>query len=142
MPSPVRSSRLQQMSMRPCAAGLLSRLALARAISAGIDVEPLMVKAGLTRKQIEDQSVRLAAQGQIEFVELVADALHEDFLGFHLARENDLREIGLLFYVWNSSELLGDAFHRAERYCWIVNEAVCLRVRSNGKDLALTCTFV
>jgi AraC-like DNA-binding protein len=101
-----------------------------------------MVKAAVTRKQIEDQNVRLAAEGQIEFVELVADELHDDFLGFHLARDYDLREIGLLYYVWNSSELLGDAFRRAERYCSIVNEAVCLQVRSDRKHLALTCTFV
>jgi AraC-like DNA-binding protein len=128
--------------MRLSAAGLLSRLACARAVSAGIDVEPLMVKAGVTRNQVEDQSVRLAVKGQIKFVELVADALHDDLLGFHLGCDYDLREIGLLYYVWNSSELLGDAFRRAERYSSIVNEAVSLRVRSNENDLALTSTYV
>jgi hypothetical protein len=50
MPSLVRNSRLQQISMRPSAAGTLSRLACAHAVSAGIDVAPLMVKAGVTRK--------------------------------------------------------------------------------------------
>jgi AraC-like DNA-binding protein len=128
--------------MRPSAAGLLSRLACARALSAGIDVEPLMVEAGVTRKQVEDQSVRLAVKGQIKFVELVANALHDDLLGFHLGCDYDLREIGLLYYVWNSSELLGDAFRRAERYSSIANEAVSLRVRSNGNDFALTSTYV
>jgi AraC-like DNA-binding protein len=128
--------------MPPSAAGLLSRLACARAVSAGIDVAPLMVKASVTRKQVEDQSVRLAVKGQIKFFELVADALHDDLLGFHLGCDYDLREIGLLYYVWNSSKLLGDAFRRAERYSSIVNEAVCLRVRSNGNDLALTSTYV
>jgi len=128
--------------MGPSAAGLLSRLACARAISAGIDVAPLMVKAAVTRKQVEDESVRLAAEGQIKFVELVADALHDDLLGFHLGCDYDLREIGLLYYVWNSSKLLGDAFRRAERYSSIVNEAVCLRVRDNGNDLALTYKYV
>ncbi len=128
--------------MRPSAAGLLSRLACARAMSAGIDVAPLMVEAGVTRKQVEDQSVRLAVKGQIKFVELVADALHDDLLGFHLGCDYDLREIGLLYYVWNSSELLGDAFRRAERYSSISNEAVSLRMRSNGNDLALTSTYV
>jgi AraC-like DNA-binding protein len=128
--------------MRPSAAGVLSRLACARAVSAGIDVAPLMVKAAVTRKQVEDQGVRLAAKGQIKFVELVADALHDDLLGFHLGCDYDPREIGLLYYVWNSSKLLGDAFRRAERYSSIVNEAVCLRVRSNGNDLALTTTYV
>jgi len=124
--------------MHPSAPGLLSRLACVRAMSGGIDVAPLMVKAAITRKQVEDESVRLAVKGQIKFVELVADALHDDVLGFHLGCDYDLREIGLLYYVWNSSKLLGDAFRRAERYSSIVNEAVCLRVRGNGNDLALT----
>ncbi len=128
--------------MHPSAVGLLSRLACARAMSAGIDVAPLMVKAAVTRKQVEDQSVRLAVKGQIKFVDLVAEALDDDCLGFHLGCDYDLREIGLLYYVWNSSKLLGDAFRRAERYSSIVNEAVCLRVRSSGNDLALISTFV
>ena len=102
---------------------------------------PLMVKAGVTRQQVEDDSVRLTVQGQIRFVELVADALQDDLLGFHLARDYDLREIGLLYYVLNSSELLGDAFRRAERYSTIVNEGVSLHVRE-GKELALTFTYV
>src|SRR5215510_6373557 len=142
MPSLVRNSRLQQISMRPSAAGTLSRLACARAMSAGIDVAPLMVKAGVTRKQVVDDSVRLPVKGQIEFVELVANALHDDVLGFHLARDYDLREIGLLYYVWNLSKLLGDSFRRAERYSSIINEAVSFHVRSHGKDLAVTTTYV
>jgi len=121
---------------------MLSRLAGARAVSAGIDVARLMAKSGVTREQVEDQSVRIAVKGQIEFVQLIADALHDDCLGFHLARDYDLREIGLLYYVWNSSNLLGDALRRAERYSSIVNEAVCSRVRSNRNGLALTLTYV
>src|SRR5436309_7726603 len=142
MPSLVRNSRLQQIGMCPTAAGTLSRLACAHAMCAGIDVAPLMVKAGVTRRQVEDDSVRLAVKGQIEFVELIADALHDDCLGFHLARDYDLREIGLLNYVWNSSNLLGDAFRRVERYSTIINEAVSFHLRSDGKDLALTSTYV
>jgi AraC-like DNA-binding protein len=142
MPSIVRDSGLQQVSMRPSTAGMLSRLACASAMSAGIDVAPLMVKAGVTRQQVEDDSVRIAVRGQIKFVELVADALHDEVLGFHLARDYDLREIGLLCYVWNSSNLLGDALRRAERYSSIVNEALCFRVRSRGSDLALISTYI
>ena len=141
MPSLVRDSGLQQISMRPSAAGTLSRLACARAMSAGIDVAPLMVKAGVTPKQVEDDSVRLAVKGQIKFVELIADALHDDFLGFHLARDYDLRESGLLYYVLNSSDLLGDALRRAERYSTIVNEGMSLRVRE-GKELSVTFMYV
>jgi len=125
----------------PRAEGTLSRLAAARAGAAGIDVAPLMVKAGVTRRQVEEDDVWLTAEGQIKLVELLADALHDDLLGFHLARDADLREIGLLYYVVNSSNLLGDALRRAERYCAIINEGVRLRVRE-GKELALAITYV
>jgi AraC-like DNA-binding protein len=141
MSSLVRDSGLRHISMRPSAAGTLSRLACARAMSAGIDVAPLMVKAGVTRKQVEDDSVRLAVKGQIKFVELIADALRDDFLGFHLARDGDLRESGLLYYVLNSSDLLGDALRRTERYSTIVNEGMSLRVRE-GKELSVTFKYV
>ena len=70
--------------MHPSAVGLLSRLACARAMSAGIDVAPLMVKAGVTRQQVEDDSVRIAVRGQISFIELVADALHDEIGRAHV----------------------------------------------------------
>jgi AraC-like DNA-binding protein len=132
---------LQRITVRPSTTGTLSRLACARASAAGIDVAPLMAKAGITRQQVEEGAVRLTVQGQIRFVELVAEALLDDLLGFHIARDYDLREIGLLHYVLNSSELLGDALRRAERYSTIVNEGVSLHVHE-GKELAVTLTHV
>ncbi len=141
MASLVPDLGLQRISARPSTTGTLSRLACARASAAGVDVAPLMVKAGVRRQQVEDDSVRLTVQGQIRFVELIADALQDDLLGFRLARDCDLREIGLLYHVLNSSELLGDALRRAERYSTIVNEGVSLHLRE-GKELAVTFTHV
>ena len=123
------------------AEGTLARLASARARAAGIDVAPLMAKAGVSRQQVEEEDFELPAEGQIRFLELVADALQDDLLGFHLARDLDLRELGLLYYVLNSSDLLGDALRRTERYCAIINEGVRLRV-SGGKELALDVKYV
>jgi len=123
------------------AEGTLARLASARARAAGIDVAPLMAKAGVSRQQVEEEDFELPAEDQIRFVELVADALHDDLLGFHLVRDVDLRELGLLYYVLNSSDLLGDALRRTERYCAIINEGVRLRV-SGGKGLALDLKYV
>jgi AraC-like DNA-binding protein len=119
----------------------LARLACARATAAGLDVAPLMVKAGLTRRQVEEQDIRLAAQGQIKLLELVAEALRDDLLGFHLACDLNLRELGLLYYVLNSSDLLGDALRRAERYCAMVDEAVRLHVHE-GDKLALPIEYI
>jgi AraC-like DNA-binding protein len=136
-----RESGLKRFGAVPNAAGTLSRLASARARAAGIDVAPLMVKAGVTGQQVEDDSVWLTVQGQIRFVELVANALQDDFLGFHLAESFDLREMGLLYYVAASSESLGEALRRLERYSTIGNEGVALRVRA-GDDLAVTFHYV
>jgi hypothetical protein len=141
MPSLVRDLGLQRSNARPHAAGMFSRLACARAKAAGIEVAPLMAKAGVTSQQIEDDRVWLAVDKQIRFVELIADALQDDLLGFHLARDFDLREIGLLYYVLNSSEQLGDALRRAARYSTIMNEGVALRLRE-GKELAATIHYI
>jgi AraC-like DNA-binding protein len=136
-----RKPSLPLTRRRPMAEGTLARLASARARAAGIDVASLMAKAGVSRQQVEEECFELAAEDQIRFVELVADALQDDLLGFHLACDLDLRELGLLYYVLNSSGLLGDALGRCERYCAIINEGVRLRV-SGGNELALDLKYV
>ena len=55
-------------------------------------------------------------------------------LGFRLARNFDLREIGLLYYVIASSERLADALRNAERYSRIMNEGVRLRFGLQDRD--------
>jgi AraC-like DNA-binding protein len=134
-------TRRRRLGSLPSAAGAIARLALARARETGIDVAPLLRRAGLTRRQLDDRSVRISVQSQIQFVELVASALEDSFLGFHLAREFDLREAGLLYYVMASSQSLADALRRAERYSTIVNEGICLRVR-DARDFAVTFHYI
>jgi hypothetical protein len=107
----------------PSAAGTLSRHAYYRAREAGIDVASLIASARVTLQQVEDDSIRITVPGQIKFVELVANALQDDFLGLHLARDFDLREMGFLYYIPASSPTLGEALRRFERYIAIANEA-------------------
>jgi AraC-like DNA-binding protein len=71
---------------------------------------------------------------QIQFLNLVANALHDEFLGFHLAQTADLRECGLLYYVAASSEYLGDALQRAARYGSIANEGLSVKYLE-GRDV-------
>jgi AraC-like DNA-binding protein len=108
---------------------------------AGIELAPLLAKAGLTSRQIEDSKARISVESQIRFLVLAANALNDKFLGFHLAVDYDLREIGLLYYVLASSEVLGDALRRAERYSAIVNEGVAVRFR-DGRHTTITCNYV
>jgi AraC-like DNA-binding protein len=137
----VRTTDAKRFGSLPSAAGGISRLACVRAKEAGIDPRPLLDKAGLTVRQIDDRGARLGVQNQIRFLELVADALPDEFVGFHLARDFDLREIGLLYYVFGSCEMLGEALQRAARYSTIVNEGVSLAL-SEGNEIAIGFNYV
>src|SRR5262245_20101279 len=137
----VRISGFERFGAIPSAAGTLSRHAYAQARAAGIDVAPLMARAGVTRLQAEDENFRITVRSQIRFVQFVADALHDDLLGFHLAESLNLREMGLLYYVPASSEALGDALRNLERYSTIGNEGVALSVRE-GEDLVVTIQYI
>ena len=118
---------IKQLSDLPRVQGGLTRLAADRLRRAGIELEPLLSRVGLTVDQIDDPERRISALNQIAFLEAAAEALNDDFLGFNLANEFDLRDIGLLYYVMASSDTLGNAFKRAARYSRITNEAIVLQ---------------
>ncbi|MBV9557818.1 MAG: AraC family transcriptional regulator [Pseudolabrys sp.] len=113
----------------------MTRQACARIAAVGVDPAPLLAQAGLTMEQIENPDSRFRAQSQIKFLQLAADALGDDLLGFHLARHSELREVGLLYYVLASSSTLGDSLQRAERYSALNNEGISLRLRDEPATL-------
>jgi AraC-like DNA-binding protein len=123
------SKLIKPLTSSPTAQGGLSRLAADRARRAGIKLEPLLSRAGLTLDHIDDPEQRIDARNQIAFLEIAADALNDKFLGFSLAEEFDCRDLGLLYYVMASSDTLGDALKRASRYSRITNEAIVLQYR-------------
>ena len=104
----------------------MTRLCCAHAQNAGIDVAPLLRRAGLTLSDIEDESVKLSVASQIRCVNLLAQALDDRLLGFHVALEMDLRRTGFLYYVAASSAVLGDAVRRIARYSTMFNEGIKL----------------
>jgi AraC-like DNA-binding protein len=92
-----------------------------------------MSGAGLTTEDVEDHTRRLDAGAQVTVLELAAKQLHDDCFGFRLARDFELGQIGLVYYVMASSDRLADALGNAERYCAINNEGVRLRVSLEPK---------
>ena len=125
----------------PSAGGALARLAFARAQAEGLQLDPILKTAGLSRSQLSNPKMWIPVRDQIKFVNLVADALEDDCLGFHLAQDFDLREIGLFYYTMASSGLLLEALQRASRYTGIVNEGIALTCK-NGAQLAVTYNYV
>ena len=72
----------------PSAGGALARLAFARAQAEGLKLDPLLKSAGLTRHQLSNRKTWIPVRDQIKFVNLVAEALEDDCLGFHLAQDS------------------------------------------------------
>src|SRR5438034_922206 len=124
----------------PTAQGGLSRLAIARLKSAGVPVAPLLKRVGLTPEVIADPEERLSVRSQIALLDEAAIALKDDCIGFTLARDFDLREIGLLYYVMASSQTLGNALKRVARYSKITDEALVFGYRE-GNTLTINLNY-
>jgi hypothetical protein len=87
----------QDLASIPTAQGGLARLAIARLKSAGVPVLPLLRRVGLTPEVVADPEERLIVRSQITFLDEAAIALKDDCIGFTMAGDFDLREIGLLY---------------------------------------------
>jgi AraC-like DNA-binding protein len=136
----VTDLRTQHVGRAAQTAGVVTRLAYARAKSSGVRLGPLLRRAGLTRLQIQNRDALLGARDQLEFLNRVADASGDDLFGFHLAQHCDLREGGLLYYVFASSESLIDVFQRGARYNAIVNEGVA-KCCIDGKEIGIRLRY-
>ncbi len=137
----MRDLDAKRLGSLPTASGGIARLAYARAKEAGIDLGLLLKEVGLTPRQIEDPATRLKVRDQISFLNIAANALQDDLLGFHLAQSADLRELGLLYYVSASSETLNIALQRTARYSSIINQGVSIKY-VDGKDLVVAFHYV
>ena len=126
----------------PSATGGIARLACAWLDEIGKDPVGILSKAGVTRMEAEDPTIRLEARTQIKLLELAAEEAKDEWLGFHLARSFDLRKIGLVYYVMASSDQLADALRNAERYSRINNEGIRLRFSMQGGTVAIALDYV
>jgi AraC-like DNA-binding protein len=137
----VTRSRKNAANHSPSTIGGLARLAYARAAFRGVKLDPLLKKARLTQQQIRDRTVRIPTRDQIKFVNLVADALRDDCLGFHLAQNFELRASGLYYYVLASAGTFLEALQRGVRYTAIINEGMRPTCTA-GKEIRLAYRYV
>jgi AraC-like DNA-binding protein len=124
-------------SIQTTAVGNIARLAYALARQKGIDADKLLVKSGLSPAQMENPKARVRVEGQIKLLNLVAEATGDDLLGFHLSLHFDLRMVGLLYYVFASSETLDDALRKGARCSSMVNESIRLKVHEGRRRIRL-----
>ena len=135
-------ARLSGFNSIPSATGGIARLACARLDEMGKDSGGILSKVGLTPEEARDPAIRLEVQAQIQLLELAAEEVHDEWLGFHLARNYDLRDIGLVYYVMASSEQLADALRNAARYSQVNNEGVRLRFNLQEGSAVIALDYV
>jgi AraC-like DNA-binding protein len=104
---------------------------------AGIDPAPLLARAGMSQMRLIGAPARVSAEGQVRFLELVAEALDNSLLGLHLAQKAELREFGVLYYVMASSTDLLEAIHHLARYLVVANQSVYLTLSEEKETIVL-----
>lgn len=139
--SAMQFARSEGFGSIPSATSGIARLACARLGQMGKDPAIILSKAGLTPEMARDPAIRLEVPTLIKLLELTAEELQDELLGFHLACGFDLREIGLVYYVIASSEQLADALRNAERYSQIMNEGVRLRFGLHDRTATIALDY-
>lgn len=79
--------------------GIVARETLFYLDRYGIDAEPLLPEAELSRDLLTKDAAGVSVTSQHRFLELAANETDDPLLGLHVAAEIDLRDIGLLF-IW------------------------------------------
>ena len=102
-------------------------------IGGGIDAEPALIGAGISRRQLSRDDIGLPVASQYRFLELAAAEANDQLLGLHVAAEMDMRAIGILFYLTGSSRTVSEALENLARYSRTTNEALIGEI-SRQKD--------
>lgn len=113
--------------------GVAARETLSYLDRKGIDAEPALFGAGLSRRQLSQEDVGLPVASQYRFLELAATEAHDQLLGLRVAAEMDTRAIGILFYLTGSSRTVAEALENIAHYSATTNEALVVEI-SRGED--------
>jgi len=113
--------------------GVAARETLSYLDRRGIDAEPAMFGAGISRAQLSQDDIGLSVASQYQFIELAAVEANDSLLGLHVAAELDIRAIGILFYLTGSSATVAEALENLARYSRTTNEALIVEI-SRQKD--------
>jgi hypothetical protein len=140
-PSTGRKPKSLGFGSIPSAGGGIARAAYDLALKSRLDVNPLLKRCALTVQKIKNPAYRLSVRSQVKLLNLVASGLGNDCLGMALAQDIDAREVGLLYYVFASSETLSEGLRRIARYSAIQNEGVCITYREKA-GIAITFDYV
>ena len=117
--------------------GVAARETLSYLDRRGIDAEPALFGAGLSRRQLSENDVGVSVASQYRFLELAAIEAKDHLLGLHVATEMDARAIGILFYLAGSSPTVSEALENLAHYSATSNEALVLEIFRQKDEVIL-----
>src|SRR5262245_35622815 len=94
--------------------GIAAREALYYLDRNGIEAEPLLSRAELSRHQLTHDPGGISAASQLQFLELAANEANDPLFGLHVAAEIDLRDIGILYYLAASTATVSEALRHLQ----------------------------
>lgn len=118
--------------------GIAAREVLHHLDRNGVDAEPLLAEAELSRSQVMQEPGGISFASQHRFLELAAVKTNDSLLGLHAAAEMDLRDAGILFYLAASSPTVAEALDHLVRYAGAESEAVRLEIPRHKDETVLT----
>ena len=122
--------------------GVAARETLSYLDRRGIDAEPALFGAGLSRRQLSENDIGVSVASQHRFLELAATEACDNLLGLHVAAEMDMRAIGILFYLAGSSPTVSEALENLAHYSATTNEAIVLEIFRHKDEVILAIRHV
>jgi AraC-like DNA-binding protein len=117
--------------------GVAAREALRYLDKRGVEAEPLLSQAELSRARLMEDPGGISVAAQHRFLELAAAEVNDPLFGLHVAAELDLRDIGILFYLQASSATVGEALEHLARYAATTNEEIRLEISQHEEETHL-----
>jgi AraC-like DNA-binding protein len=117
--------------------GVAARETLSYLDRRGIDAEPALSAAGISRRQLSQDDIGLSVASQYRFLELAAAEANDQLLGLHVAAEVDIRAVGLLFYLSGASRTVSEALENLARYSRTTNEALVVEISQQRDEVIM-----
>jgi len=122
--------------------GVAARVTLSYLDRRGIDANPALLGAGLSRRHLSRDDLGVSVASQFRFLELAAAEADDSLLGLHVAAEMDTRDIGILFYLTGSSPTVSKALDNLARYSKTANQALIVEISRRKDEVTLAIRHV
>ncbi len=104
-------------------------------------IDPILNKAGLTRRQVSDPDAQIPYHKHAAILTLAAEATGDACFGLHLSTSIAPKQAGVLGYVLLNSATLGDALVNLVRYYRVLVEGPELDFKVGKKEAMLVDTI-